>query len=738
VQNRTLFQFLTKSITYATLLPIFGISIFLLIVYFIMTNYILEENEKTLLKNARISLEYAVNRESSIIETKMRSIADSHKSIYSQIDHFYKNRDKYTVLDDGAVYKRDDFGLYFQTEDRGGADAMSFLFTTLHKDEIFDYLDHTQWFDMHLKNAVDAHASVVASWIIDSEAMIRYYPFIELHQYLSDLSNFFEWSFYYEADIRHNPEKRPLWSSIYLDPAGNGWMTSYIAPIYDASDKFRGVVGVDVPIKELANEVIVKDVPFDGDIFLTDSKGMVIAISDQLNILFELVELKKNDKNELKVVEILKPIEHNLLKHQNSEISAQFAPFFKDGLHRGEISLKDRDFLVENRDILGTDWKVFFIFDKKIVIEDSLKVQEASMKISKYVFSITVVVLLVVVMLLYLRAKRLSQELSQPIIKLSKSTENISDYQHNSFVNIVEVDTLLKNFETMVNEVMDNRENLELKIAQRTEELVASKEMTEQAHKNIRDSINYASLIQQAILPENRVLDRYFDDHFIFWRPRDTVGGDIYFVTELDKGEEIIIMIIDGAGHGVPGAFVTMLVKAIETQLIAHLNSGKMTPTPANILQYFNITLKLMLKQNRSSKSRTGFDGGVLYYNRATNVCKYAGAKTPLYIIRDDEMEVIASDKLHVGFPRTKIDQEYTNYDIEITKGTQLYIATDGISDQEGENGSRYGKTRLIELLKEISGLPMVKQRDRVINSYEEFRSNITQTDDITVFGIEF
>jgi hypothetical protein len=293
----------------------------------------------------------------------MKSITDSHKNIFTQVEHFYYNREKYTVLNNNIHYDENKYGLYYQREDIAGADAMSFRFTKLPKNEIVRYLNETQWFDISLKNAVEAHDAVVASWVIDSDALIRYYPFINLHQYLSDVSNFFDWSFYYEADLKHNPSKKALWSSVYLDPAMNGWMTSYIAPIYNKKDEFKGVVGIDVPIKQLASEVLPKNIPFNGEVFLTDNNGMVFAISDKLNLFLDLVELKKNDKNELVIHEVLQPKEHNLVNHKNKQISKQFEDYYKKGLKSGFFSYKDKNFLVENRQIEGTSWKVFFLID---------------------------------------------------------------------------------------------------------------------------------------------------------------------------------------------------------------------------------------------------------------------------------------------------------------------------------------------------------------------------------------
>ncbi len=482
-KDKTLSQLLVQNISYATLIPIFIIATFLLGAYYLMINYITKENEKNIINNARNALVYSVDRESNIIENKMKSIADSHKNIFTRVEHYYKNSEKYTILNKNVEFEKSKYGLVYQKEDIGGADATSFLFTKLKRKEIEDYLVRTQWFDIALKNAVEANEAVVASWMIDSNALIRYYPFIHLHQYMSDFSNFFDWSFYYEADIKHNPSKKALWSSIYLDPAMNGWMTSYIQPVYDNKDEFRGVVGVDVPIKSLAKEVLADDIPFNGEVFLTDDKGMIIAISDSLNLFLDLVKLRKNDKNELVIHEVLKPIEHNLLKHQDKIISNQFKDYFEKDIKTGFFNYKNRNFLVENRDIKGTNWKVFFLIDKNKVIEESLVLHQFATKVAMVVLMILILLLLFILIVLFRKAKKLADRLVYPIVELSNKTEQLDNYKKQENVGISEIDKLLSNFDSMVNEVKYNRKNLEQKVEERTKELEVAKIKAESATK---------------------------------------------------------------------------------------------------------------------------------------------------------------------------------------------------------------------------------------------------------------
>ncbi|MGV6829933.1 MAG: PP2C family protein-serine/threonine phosphatase [bacterium] len=257
-------------------------------------------------------------------------------------------------------------------------------------------------------------------------------------------------------------------------------------------------------------------------------------------------------------------------------------------------------------------------------------------------------------------------------------------------------------------------------------------------NQKVQNSMDYAALMQMSILPDDDVFLRYTKQHMICWQPKYTVGGDIYFISELESQNEIIIMVIDGVGHGVSGAFLTILVKAIETQIIADINKGTLEPSPAKILQYFNQTIKMMLKQDQHSRSNSGFDGSVLYYNRITRECKYAGAKAPLYIVTEDGVEVIKGNRTSVGFIRTDIDQTYTEYEIEVQKDAKYYLLTDGMIDQEGENHDRYGKKRFKQIIFENHHKLFIEQKGNMFHNFQMYKKNFEQSDDITVLGIQF
>jgi len=262
----------------------------------------------------------------------------------------------------------------------------------------------------------------------------------------------------------------------------------------------------------------------------------------------------------------------------------------------------------------------------------------------------------------------------------------------------------------------------------------------ESINKHTKESIEYAALIQSALIPDNNVIRKYFQDQFVIWHPKDTVGGDIYLFEELRHDGECLLMVIDCTGHGVPGAFVTMLVKAIERQVTAKINHNKdEIVSPAKILSVFNKNMKQLLKQeNKSSISNAGFDGQVLYYNKKDKIIKFASAKNELFYYKNDEIQVIKGNKHSVGYRDSDANYEFTEHTLAVEKGLTLYLTTDGYIDQNGgKKGFPFGKKRFKKMLEEIHNEKMADQQEEFIYTLAEYQNGHETNDDITVIGLK-
>jgi PAS domain S-box-containing protein len=276
-----------------------------------------------------------------------------------------------------------------------------------------------------------------------------------------------------------------------------------------------------------------------------------------------------------------------------------------------------------------------------------------------------------------------------------------------------------------------------------TTDITKQKEMENQIRailKNTEDSIKYAALIQHALMPSKDLFDKYFNEYFTIWNPKDIVGGDIYLFEELKNDEECILMVIDCTGHGVPGAFVTMLVKAIERQVTSIIKNNKdQEVSPAWVLSYFNKTMKYLLKQeNKTSISNAGFDGSVFYYNKKDNIVKFAGAETPLFYVEDKKMKIIKGDRHSVGYKKSDASYQFTDHTIKVKKGMQFYLTTDGYLDQNGgDKGFPFGKKRFKSIIEESYNCSFEEKEKIILKELEIFQHNEERNDDITVIGVQ-
>ncbi len=262
-------------------------------------------------------------------------------------------------------------------------------------------------------------------------------------------------------------------------------------------------------------------------------------------------------------------------------------------------------------------------------------------------------------------------------------------------------------------------------------------------HCQTRDSIEYASIIQRTILPNLSDFQNAFSDSFAHWKPKDIVGGDIWFFEPLANEGEYLLFVIDCTGHGVPGAFVTMLVKSIQRTIMLECRNTKKEihqQFPSQILSIFNREIKHLLNQyKRESESNVGFDGGILYINKTEGIIRFAGAGTPLFLVDyEGKCTTIKSDRCSVGYRSSDENFIFTEQEFKIDSFDKIYLSTDGLFDQLGGNKDfPYGKARLISILEKNNHQSMEHIRRLIMNDVSYWRRNAEQNDDITFIGIK-
>jgi serine phosphatase RsbU (regulator of sigma subunit) len=342
-------------------------------------------------------------------------------------------------------------------------------------------------------------------------------------------------------------------------------------------------------------------------------------------------------------------------------------------------------------------------------------------------FLVSIVIFIIVILLSF----KLQKRVSEPILKLRDMMEMVS-LQDNYSLRVYhkdndEIRLLYNGFNNMLEQIRN-----------KTEELQEAKKEIEALHKRTESSIEYASYIQHSIVPDTSEIAKSFPSYFVIWKPKDIVGGDIYFFEEIGENESLLF-VIDCTGHGVPGAFVTMLVKAIQKQVISDIVKSSETVSPSKILNYFNSEIKRILKQGESTNniSNVGFEGVVLYINR--NKIRFAGASTPVFLLYENKLEMFKTDRYSIGYKKSREDFQFKELEVSIAKGMRLYISTDGLFDQKGgSKGFGFGKKRFKETILNSGGVNMKEQKEILENRLAKYKEEYYQIDDITVLGLEF
>ncbi len=272
---------------------------------------------------------------------------------------------------------------------------------------------------------------------------------------------------------------------------------------------------------------------------------------------------------------------------------------------------------------------------------------------------------------------------------------------------------------------------LDITVSKEKEKAEREREIAQVANKKIMDSINYAKIIQRSLFTSKDVVKAHLPQSFTIWLPRDIVGGDIVF-SDFFK-DEMVTAVADCTGHGVPGAFMTMITSSGLKRIIRDEGCHD----PAEILKQLNFTVKTLLRQDtEQAHSDDGLEAGICFVKPKEKTLIFAGAKLDLYYTREGEICTIRGDKENLGYKRSDLNFNFTNHKVGIEKGMCFYMITDGFIDQYGETEKRrFGRKRFRNLLKEIFDEPFEKQKQIIIRTFEEYRGNKERMDDVTVVG---
>jgi len=269
-------------------------------------------------------------------------------------------------------------------------------------------------------------------------------------------------------------------------------------------------------------------------------------------------------------------------------------------------------------------------------------------------------------------------------------------------------------------------------ITKQKEEISSQKDIIEHKNRDITDSINYAKTLQEAVLPPQDIFKKFLKDSFIIYMPKAIVSGDFYWIEK--RGDNVLMSVVDCTGHGVPGAFMSIIGHNGLNQAV---NEHRLL-RPSIILNYLNLSVNETLhKASEGASVRDGMDMALCNFNTRTLELEYAGAHNPMFIISKGELIELKADRMSIG-QFTDEPKSFTNHTYQLKPGESFYMFSDGMVDQfGGEKGKKFKKAALRELLKTVGHLPMEEQKTRILAHYKQWMGNHEQVDDMCIIGVK-
>lgn len=275
-------------------------------------------------------------------------------------------------------------------------------------------------------------------------------------------------------------------------------------------------------------------------------------------------------------------------------------------------------------------------------------------------------------------------------------------------------------------------QNLDQRVEARTREVVAQKQIIEEINQELTHSLHYARRLQISLAPSARRFQEIFTDSFILYQPKEIISGDFYWFIE--KERYIYFAACDCTGHGVPGAMLSVLGGNLLGQIVRENQPLSTDAVLQKLDEAFNAALQ---QEDHENHSLDGMDVALCRVNKAEGKIEFSGAMRNLILLRDGKLEEIKGDRITIGGTNGETLKAFTRKELTIQKGDSVFIFTDGITDQFGqESGRKFGAKKLYEILEQNAQTPMQTLCALIQNELAAWRGKEEQTDDILIIGV--
>lgn len=529
----------------SALLSILTIELLLLAMYFSINAYNGRETGKTIKAEVEQVMPGLVMQSAATINANLESVTratryfgDSHTDLFAHPEAYVQRGPK-------PEFAKAPNGSHHQASPVTGS-SLYFSATAKPTEREWLIAEKSALLDPLYIHTVRDTPNVVAAYINTPGDMNRLYPFMEKvwEQYPPDL-NMEDYNFFYLADEKHNPGRKPVWTGVYLDPAGQGWMLSCIAPVYQG-DKLEGVVGLDVTTEKIVNNVLKMDLPWKASAFLAEENGMILAMPAPVEGLFGLTELKSHVYSSAISKEQLKPQDFNLFGMKDPALVERFKDIITNKRMLSTIPTKDGPAFLVQGIIPETGWRVCVVIKESDVFASLDRLAWITRWIGYGAIAVMLAFYLGFFVFLRRRARLMASRIAAPVGDLAGATMRMGTDRAEAeipYSGIAELDQLTDNFNTMSGELDKRSQDLVaagMKVAMKEKEAEISytKGLYESASGYLHNVGNAMSRMESCLMDFSRILRsaRQYPEVFRILR-----GGGPDASATLDKFESVLL-----------------------------------------------------------------------------------------------------------------------------------------------------------------------------------------------------
>ncbi len=420
-----LFNWVIGSYMKTVLIPMGTIAVIFVFIFAFTNRFQISETEQYLALDAQENLTNLTYQESNAIEKQLEGIENSTRFYQLETERALKTNVAMSA-EDAERLGYSDQKAFVTTSDKPSGGAAVFL-SNLTKVEDSERSRLASLFtqENQMKNLLNSNPLLVSIYFNSYDSLNFIYPYFDTgSQYPPDM-DIPEYNFYYEADSDHNPSGLPVWTDVYLDPAGHGWMASSIAPVYGTDAFLEGVVGIDVTVDTIANEILQMDIPWNGYGILLSKDGTIMAMPQQGEMDFGLDEMTTHTYSEAIIKDTFKPEQFNINNREDTTALASAISQEDNGYI--EIKLGGRDQIAAWSLIKGTGWNLVVFVPRDEIFSISQSLSDRLMKIVILIGLGLIVSLLLLFVILYISARRFSYRISEPLKEMNLMLKKIGE-----------------------------------------------------------------------------------------------------------------------------------------------------------------------------------------------------------------------------------------------------------------------------------------------------------------------